>query len=964
MKRIEYILLTTMTIALSAGLYTNICMASNEEKAEVSAENDTPETETKSSEGAEEPDHVCWAAGTSSCGISAVRTDGRYCFTDADNHKLDDQVYEAVRYIDEADSFVMRTGADYGAADAKGSTIIPMQFDWIEYDAGVNVFEVCDGVCLGLLDKTGKTVCDVSYENIITDENSDFYLAERDGEWECRDYDNQLLSTITIKNNAGLDSGVIFDRADSDEEPLMYNSSGEKIQDYYAVHSGTLDDDYVIVEKNGKVGYCVLKNDEMEEKVPFEYDQAWPFYNGKAIVQKNDEFLLIDEDNNILSVLPVDDVESDGIHQGIYTIRKNEKYGFMDSEGKIFIPARYDGGSILNEQYYAIRVNGDCGVIDKDGNVCIPIKYLDIDIIDEYDNTLYDNASTQNEDDLDKREQLLCVSDGQLKGVFSPDGKEIIPAEYGEVSYSGYFDCILTRVADGVNYWTTEGKKADLFNGEVGTIFLCENENIIIAKCADKSYAYDKDLRLLWETDLAVEDFSSGYACASKNNCYGFVNTKGETVIPLEYSYVYPFDAETGVAQVVKNGKTGFINEAGELVVDCVYDGVLEGFRYGKAVVSGDDFFGIINPAGERLFSLSDCLEGENYHSIYLGRNKIEINGFEKLYVLNNCGEVIKKEIINASVFSDDIGLIPPEITDYPGEERVIEWADSGMEKYIRAAIGCPEGDITNKDLWNIRYLSINAWDNNGGEASVYYDAEGYLYNAPETYPQLKGVEILSLEDLRWMPNLEKITLEGLHGLKDINGMENLGNLTELSINSCDELTDISALEDLENLTELTLWKLDDLEDIKVLGSLNNLTDLTIKFCDDLEDISPLDGLENLTNLSIHKCENLVDVSVLEKLINLVNLSLDDCKKLKDIRVLGNLKNLISLSLYGDESLTDINSLGNLGNLTSLTLSYCENITDISVLSSLKNLEYLAVDSTGVTDFSPVENMQDLELMK
>lgn len=49
------------------------------------------------------------------------------------------------------------------------------------------------------------------------------------------------------------------------------------------------------------------------------------------------------------------------------------------------------------------------------------------------------------------------------------------------------------------------------------------------------------------------------------NGKYGFVNKKGEEVVPLKYDKVESFSE--GMAKVYKDGKYGFINKNGEFII-------------------------------------------------------------------------------------------------------------------------------------------------------------------------------------------------------------------------------------------------------------------------------------------------------------------------------------------------------------------------------------------------------------
>lgn len=74
----------------------------------------------------------------------------------------------------------------------------------------------------------------------------------------------------------------------------------------------TTNENYIIIVSDFKEGYAVAKkeinqkllygfvDEELSEVIPFIYDDAFSFKNGKAYVEKDDEFFFIDKYNNII----------------------------------------------------------------------------------------------------------------------------------------------------------------------------------------------------------------------------------------------------------------------------------------------------------------------------------------------------------------------------------------------------------------------------------------------------------------------------------------------------------------------------------------------------------------------------------------------------------------------------------------------------------------------------------------
>ena len=67
----------------------------------------------------------------------------------------------------------------------------------------------------------------------------------------------------------------------------------------------------------------------------------------------------------------------DCLLDGLASVKRYGKYGFIDQTGKVVIPLKYDDALYFNEGLASVKRNGKWGFIDKDGKVMIPLKYDD-----------------------------------------------------------------------------------------------------------------------------------------------------------------------------------------------------------------------------------------------------------------------------------------------------------------------------------------------------------------------------------------------------------------------------------------------------------------------------------------------------------------------------------------------------------------------------------------------------------
>lgn len=108
-----------------------------------------------------------------------------------------------------------------------------------------------------------------------------------------------------------------------------------------------------------------------------------------------------------------------------------------------------------------------------------------------------------------------------------------------------------------------------------------------------------------------VRGFSEGLAAVcNDSHHWGFINTRGEVVIPLIYDWVQSFSE--GLAAVSKNGKDGFINTSGDVVVPMIYDSA-RSFSDGLAAVQKDEKWGFVDTAGHLVFPCNYNNYGTDY---------------------------------------------------------------------------------------------------------------------------------------------------------------------------------------------------------------------------------------------------------------------------------------------------------------------------------------------------------------
>ena len=103
-----------------------------------------------------------------------------------------------------------------------------------------------------------------------------------------------------------------------------------------------------------------------------------------------------------------------------------------------------------------------------------------------------------------------------------------------------------------------------------------------------------------YKYDSASDFSSNGLAIVRIDGQYGYINEKGEEVIPCKYEDADDFSSN-GFAKVEIDGQYGYINEKGEEVIPCKYEDTNDFSSNGLAIVIIDEKYGYINEKGEEV---------------------------------------------------------------------------------------------------------------------------------------------------------------------------------------------------------------------------------------------------------------------------------------------------------------------------------------------------------------------------
>lgn len=304
--------------------------------------------------------------------------------------------------------------------------------------------------------------------------------------------------------------------------------------------------------------------------LPFKYVDAFPFYNGKAMVvvgaSNEQKKVFIDKQGNLIQepykAQPYQIIGE--LSEGVKYFQQKGKWGYLNESDQIIIDAQYEEASVFKEELAFVKKNGKYGFIDKNNKTIIPFKYDMTSAFDKGIAIVYTLQKTNDE----------FQSEKPLFGLINKLGNTITPLQY---DFIGLFsDEGLAIVKKGNNYSFINRKGEELLPFQYNFISEFYNGVAIAKKVVGNitlSAIIDvKGKELYPLSDIRFTKFSEGLIAFEQNKKIGFMDVKGNIVIAAKYdSYIWrnpdgtksTSEFKDGITAVVKDGLITYINSKG-----------------------------------------------------------------------------------------------------------------------------------------------------------------------------------------------------------------------------------------------------------------------------------------------------------------------------------------------------------------------------------------------------------------
>lgn len=220
----------------------------------------------------------------------------------------------------------------------------------------------------------------------------------------------------------------------------------------------------------------------------------------------------------------------------LFSIKQNDKWGFIDRTGKVIVPPQFKNAKEFSEGRAGVKVKDKFGFIDQTGKVVIPIQF---DKVREFS------------------EGLAAVEIGRKWGFVDKSGKMVISPRFTETG--SFHEGRWIREGEIYRYIDQEGHPAFSLRSEIPGNFAT---GVVRIRLEGKKYGYaDKSRKIILEPRfLEASQFTDGLGRVHIDcQTWGFADRTGKIVIRLQADMAGQF-AE-GRAPVAVIGRPVSINE-------------------------------------------------------------------------------------------------------------------------------------------------------------------------------------------------------------------------------------------------------------------------------------------------------------------------------------------------------------------------------------------------------------------
>ena len=534
----------------------------------------------------------------------------------------------------------------YGIISKDGKSIVSERYDDIIYLIDTSFVVISHDHKMGVVHKNGTVLVAPTYDRILCSEslNGHFFLKAYSGNsFSVINETGTILSTFAAPHDASIkENHVIL----TDKNSFLKGASNlygqeilPKVYDdldiAYGVFSFKKDGEAGLMDLTGKPIFSRPGNDifhiRADRSMIDVAHHAYQFVDNTGTALCTDTFSTISVHTNFMivkmkstgkwGVLNFDGkmiipatYQSLSVWNEMLVANKEEKYGIINTSGNILLPFKYQNTIIssTNIPYLLVKQKGKYGCIDKQLHEVMPCKYEKLEYI------YYANGNSGSLEDL-----RIVSQEGTLRGVIDVHGK--IKLQYQETNFLGkknekYERGFLTHQQVRSDYFYIK-KITDPVDKGIDCIVL-DKEMRELLRCSSRSlFVYDEYFILAYVNRkygmLAADGVTvipfiydqlypvgNEYFIAKKDQYFGVLSRSGNTRVPFQYSHLTYFSDESIIAyDTNSNIKCGMIDYTGKIQIPFLYNYLYCDKRFNTNLLTAkkDSLFGLIDQNAKEI---------------------------------------------------------------------------------------------------------------------------------------------------------------------------------------------------------------------------------------------------------------------------------------------------------------------------------------------------------------------------
>lgn len=276
---------------------------------------------------------------------------------------------------------VVNRGYVYGLVNQQGMVVLPVIYDQVYKLPNESFYRISRNKKMGIADEHGNVILPCEYESIgqfwndknIATLQKDTLFGVADTSFNIIIPCEYQLIQFDLTGNLIFKKNGLFGLMDI-KTNILIPARYQQFNGFRQIMYNKDPNPYSMVMRDSMFGYINIKGREV---IPCKYKQlGYEIHNNRVFYRENNKYGFLDTTGKVV-VAPVYDRVFD-FHIDVTAVQKGEKWALINSNGKQVTDFIYDmivGHTWHDQQFVVVYQNKKCGVIDKKGNLVLPLEY-------------------------------------------------------------------------------------------------------------------------------------------------------------------------------------------------------------------------------------------------------------------------------------------------------------------------------------------------------------------------------------------------------------------------------------------------------------------------------------------------------------------------------------------------------------------------------------------------------------